>query len=289
MSKKKSFYTCKDDKVFKTIFCNSNNPEPMKELLSRILKEEIKTFEFLTNELPVSYVLEKSKRVDCLMLVNNKYVHVELNTETAKFIRVRNYASFSSIFSKNVMVGEEYDVNKQFIHIDISFNLSKKKDCKMNNTVNDHKDDYIENLRLVEFNMDKIIDYWYNNDTEMINKYKHLIVLNLPRKELEKIIEKEDDEFMVYVGKSILELNDQERYAPLITPEEDYILTMNSYKRLARDEGLAEGRAKGLEEGRAAEKNSMALNMLKENCDIAFITRMTKLSEKEVKALQTTL
>ena len=36
--KEKKFYTAKYDRVFKTIFCNEDDPTLLKELLERILK-----------------------------------------------------------------------------------------------------------------------------------------------------------------------------------------------------------------------------------------------------------
>ncbi|MBR1413079.1 MAG: hypothetical protein IJ574_00210, partial [Bacilli bacterium] len=86
---------------------------------------------------------------------------------------------------------------------------------------------------------------------------------------------------MVYVGKSVLDLNDQERYSPLVTPEEDIMLLKNTYKHV----GLEEGRAEGQEQ----KAKTTALNMLREKCEIPFIARMTELSEQEVKNLQATL
>ena len=36
----KKFYTAKYDRVFKTIFCNEDDPTLLKELLERILKQK---------------------------------------------------------------------------------------------------------------------------------------------------------------------------------------------------------------------------------------------------------
>ena len=286
MPKEKStFLTCKSDRVFRTIFCNREHPDLMIGLLERILQEKIYSFEFLNDFLPISHTKERTKTVDALMLVNNKYIHLELNSCADEYIHFRNFAMFGNIVSKNGLRGKMYDPKLQFIHIDISFNLSKNEDDQMDNTINDYKKEYIHNLLIVEFNMDKIMSYWYNNDTKKIEKYKHLIVLDLPKEELKKVVEKEDDEFMVYVGKSVLDLNDQERYSPLVTPEEDIMLLKNTYKHV----GLEEGRAEGLAEGQEQKAKTTALNMLREKFDIPIIARMTELSEQEVKALQATL
>ena len=52
-----------------------------------------------------------------------------------------------------------------------------------------------------------------------------------------------------------------------------------------REEGMELGREEGLELGRNEEKIETAKEMLKNNCDINFISRITKLSIPKIKAL----
>ncbi|MEF2662758.1 MAG: transposase, partial [Bacilli bacterium] len=75
-------------------------------------------------------------------------------------------------------------------------------------------------------------------------------------------------------------------------------MTLEEAKKEARDEALAEGRAEGLKEGRAeglkegkAEgvkqgKIDIAKAMLKENCVIELIAKVTDLSIKEIEKLK---
>ena len=46
---------------------------------------------------------------------------------------------------------------------------------------------YIDNFEMIEFNMDKIMNYWYNSDRKKVNEYKHLIMLDLDEKDLAKL------------------------------------------------------------------------------------------------------
>ena len=53
-----------------------------------------------------------------------------------------------------------------------------------------------------------------------------------------------------------------------------------------REEGRWEGRKEGLKKGRQERDREVVLNMLKEKTDIAFISKVTGLSEKEIKKLK---
>ena len=46
---------------------------------------------------------------------------------------------------------------------------------------------YVENFKIIEYNMDKIMDIWYSLDEEKIYKYKELIMLDLDEEGLEKL------------------------------------------------------------------------------------------------------
>lgn len=51
-------------------------------------------------------------------------------------------------------------------------------------------------------------------------------------------------------------------------------------------EGLRKGRQEGQKEGRQEERQQIVLNMLKEKADIAFISKVTGLSEKAIRKLK---
>ena len=67
-------------------------------------------------------------------------------------------------------------------------------------------------------------------------------------------------------------------------------MTLEEVKKEAREEALAEGRAEGLKEGKAEgikQRNSeIAKAMLKENCVIELIAKVTNLSIKDIEKLK---
>ena len=154
----KKFYIAKYDRVFKALFCNEDDTYLLKEFLTRLLDKEIKHINFLNNELLINNVSSKNKTVDLLAVADDMYVHIEVNTSRdKKYFHIRNFTYFTEIYNKKTLKGEDYKFEENFIHIDLSYNLSNKENIV--NTyylVDENKNKYIENFEIREYNMDKI-------------------------------------------------------------------------------------------------------------------------------------
>lgn len=201
----------------------------------------------------------------------------------------RNFIFFSSIFNKKTKRGEQYDTTTEFIHIDFTYGLNKNEEEKREYYVMDEKNKkYIENLKIIEYNMDKIMRYYESNDEKKIKEYGHLIMLDLDKNNLRKL--SKGDDFIMKFDKELEELNERETYEPALTYEEDLIYCMNTEKALARKEGreagLKEGHAEGLKEGSKDKAISIASNLLNENIDISIISKTTGLSVEEIDKLK---
>ena len=77
------FYTAKYESIFLATIVNK--PNLMKLLLEIILKEEVKEYVLLSNKLIKDK--EKGKKVDILVLANNKTINIELNTSFSEVIK----------------------------------------------------------------------------------------------------------------------------------------------------------------------------------------------------------
>ena len=109
--------------------------------------------------------------------------------------------------------------------------------------------------------MDKITDYWYNLDMEKVKEYKHLIMLDLEKDDLDKI--SNGDDFVEAYEDKVTDLNNQETFRSFMSYEEDQELIQNTEKAMAYEDGISHG----IEQ----EKLEIAKNMLKENIDISII------------------
>ena len=61
---------------------------------------------------------------------------------------------------------------------------------------------------------------------------------------------------------------------------------MQDVREIIKEKGRWEGERKGRKEGRQEERKQIVLNMLKKKTDIAFISEVTGLSEKEIRKLK---
>lgn len=278
----RKFYKGKVDRVFKSIFANEDDPSLLQEFLSRLLDKKIEIIHFLKNEQPIVSVNDKTKSVDLLVKIDNEYTHLEVNTSSNLLIRTRNFNYFTNIYSRKTTKGQIYDFKTKFLHIDLNYNMPINSDFKYSyfiQTLNGDK--YIDNFKIMVFNMDKYMKYWYTNDSENIDKYKHLIMLDLEENDLKKL--SIGDDFVKEFEDKITNLNNQETFQSFMSYEDDQRLLNNSYKAMAYEEGMEKGTKIGIKQN----KIETAKNMLELDIEIDKIIKVTGLSLSEINDLKT--
>ena len=276
----------------------------MRCLLGEILKINVWKIQFLNTELKVKNVRERRKIVDCLLKVNdNIYIHLEINSRKDETIALRNLIYFYHFVSTKTMRNEEYDKNNQFIHIDFSYGLANSKEVEeeykeRNKTA---KIEYVDCIKLIEFNMDKIVKFWYDENEKEIDKNKYLIMLNLEKEELEKLSKKfEGDELIMEYKEKCEKLNEDEYFTSFLSYEDDQRFLKNTYisegerigeKRgleLGEKRGIALGEKRGLAIGKEqlkTAKNEMARSMLKDGFTVEQVSKYTKLPKSSILSL----
>lgn len=246
---KKKFYTDKNDRVFKATFCDEENTYLLKEFLERIYFNDISKIKFLRSELVIKNIKSKNRMVDVLIEVDGVILHVEINSEaSATYLHIRNFSYFSEIYNKKTLKGEKYNTKDEFLHIDLSYELSKKfkKSKRVFYVMDDEEYKYVENLKIIEYNMDKIMNFWYDEDEKNITKNLHLIILDLDLDSLNKLLKEfklseKDDLFVRKFKERIEELNDDDYFVSSISREEDLERISNTKQTLAFDEGIEQG------------------------------------------------
>ena len=106
----------------------------------------------------------------------------------------------------------------------------------------------------------------YNGEKEMCL----LGMLDMDQEELESI---KGDKYMDRLKEEVVEINNDEEMIKLLSDEDEERLYINTMKEIGREEGVKE---KTVE---------MVKKMLKENIDISTISRVSELSEKEIKEI----
>lgn len=280
----KKFYNGKYDIVFKAVFCDENNPLLLKTFLEKLLHISIQEIVFLKQELQPNDVKERKKIVDLLVKVDNHYLHIELNPMNKIYLHIRNFCYFANIISKNTRKVKEYDLATQFIHIDISYGIKGREAKEEYYLMNKDNHLYIENVKIIEYNMDRIMEYWYTSDKEKIEEYKYLIMLDLDRESLGKLAK--GDRFMEAYQKKVETLNDSDIYTPWITPEEDAEMILNTEKHISYNEGVEQGIEQGIEQGKNDRNIEIAKSLLKMDIGIEIIAETTGLSLERLSQLQ---
>ena len=284
-SKKRKFYTGKSDIVFKAIYCNEDNKYLTNYFLKKLLNEDVNVIGFLNTELNVNHVLSRRKTVDSLICTEDKMIHIELNSNgSASYLNIRNFTFFSEIYNKKTLAGKKYKDDIDFIHFDFSYNLSKSnKNLVRIYTVNDRNGhNYINNFKIIEYNMDRIMKFWYDEDEENIIKYIHLITLSLNLKELNKLLKnyklsKEDELFVREFLENLKELNKEDYFVSSISKEKDLEMIANT----VFDQGIEQGIEQGIFQ--------TAKNFIKLNIPLNKISEATGLSISELKKIKTTI
>ena len=189
-----------------------------------------------------------------------------------RYLHTRNFIYFSTLYCKKVQRGGEYDFKTKFLHIDFTYQLGlKKEECIHYYIQSNTGEKYLENIEIIEYNMDRIMNYWYNEDKEKVLEYRHLIMLDLNTNDLRKL--SKGDDFVKEFEEKITDLNERETFQSAMTYEEDQKLILNTEKRISFNEGKEE------------ERQEIAKTMLKKGIDISVISECTGLSIEEIDRL----
>lgn len=127
---------------------------------------------------------------------------------------------------------------------------------------------------ILEYNMDKIMEFWYSKDEKEIEKYKYFIMLDLEPEDL-KILSKKDK--LVEEYKMDVEIiNRDVRFREYMSEEEDRRKCYNSDISIAKKEGMKEA---NMETAKSLLK--LGINTLEQ------IAECTNLSLEEIKSIKT--
>ncbi len=290
--KRKTFFNVRDDKVFKAIFADPADTFLLETLINLIFHTKVKNIKFENPELLKRNAIERAKTCDFVAHVDDKLLHIELNSQYRKWLHLRHFNFFTTSIDKQTEVGEKYDIKNFYIHVEFTYNLpnSKNLDYVLVYTLETSKHlKYVDNVYFVEFNMDRIRKEWYNVIDERERKlYYYLSKFDMKKEELE--INEEDDEFVKKLKEKLKMLNRNKKFVTFLSREKDIEYQMNTERSEGIDEGINIGFSKGITIGKSEGKNEskieIAKNMLNEKVDFNIICKTTGLTEQEVLNLQ---
>jgi predicted transposase/invertase (TIGR01784 family) len=274
------FYTCMYDRAFKEVMLNENNKEILKSVLTSALKVEIYEIELLNQELNSGNVHVKRKHIDAHLKTNEGVIEVEVNAYPEKYVYPRNMAYMCNMYASNTLVGEEYTESTKFIQINFTYRKEEKEAYNIYKIQNKEGKEFVKNFIIYEFNMKYYMDLWYNKNKKGIEDNKYIIMMGLEEKEL-KQLSREDKVVGEYM-EELKKVNANPRFIEYMSEEEDERKIRNSQLKEARETGLEEGIKEGIEEGKQEGQKQIIINMLKENMDLHFISKVTGFQIEEI-------
>lgn len=263
------FYTCRYDAAFKYVMGDEKSKDILKTILELILKIKIEEIEYLNIETVEESIKIKGKRLDLRILTDNKNINIEVNSCYKTYMHVRNMAYMCNLYERHILTGKIYNNKTEFIQINLTYGIPKK-DTKIIRRYEMSDDDgklFVNNFVIYEINMEKIMNFWYDNKKEEIEKFKYLIMLDLGEENLKKL--SKTDKVVEKYMERLVRINENPEFQEYMSKEEDD-------KRIRNSE---------LEEGIKTRTVEIVNNMLKHGDDINYISEITNLSVDEIKEI----
>lgn len=273
------FYTSKYDRLFKKIFFKEEDHDLLEELIKEITNLVICVEKIVNCELPITDIFEKEKRVDGIIDTTKERIHIEINSDTKDYYRMRNFLYFVAIMLEDIKRGKNYNPKKKYIHISLDFsdknhlqNITKYRCYDVINRVAT-----VKNITLYYVNVSRIKRIC-NEKKDLQKEYALLYALDLGKEELMKFAERTDNKMVKKYKDEITKLNDDTIVIKSLTYEEDREMLMNAIK----EDYLEEGRVLGVKEGQNQTKLETAKKLLEMNMSLDDIVNVTGLNKKNV-------
>ena len=273
------FYTSRYDRLFKKIFFKEEDHDLLEELIKEITSLVICVEKIVNCELPITDIFEKEKRGDGIIDTTKERIHIEINSDTKDYYRMRNFLYFVAIMLEDIKRGKSYNPKKKYIHISLDFsdknhlqNITKYRCYDVINKVAT-----VKNITLYYVNVSRIKRIC-NEKKDLQKEYALLYALDLGKEELMKFAERTDNKMVKKYKDEITKLNDDTIVIKSLTYEEDREMLMNAIK----EDYLEEGRELGVKEGQNQTKLETAKKLLEMNMSLDDIVNVTGLNKKNV-------
>ena len=281
------FYTSRYDRLFKKIFFKEEDHDLLEELINEITNLVVCVEKIVNCELPITDIFEKEKMVDGIIDTTKERIHIEINSDTKDYYRMRNFLYFVAIMLEDIKRGKNYNPKKKYIHISLDFsdknNLQNITKYRCYDVIN--KVVTVKNITLYYVNVSRIKRICKENK-DLQKEYALLYALDLGKEELIEFAERTDNKMVKKYKDEITKLNDDTIVIKSLTYEEDREMLMNAikedYLEEGRELGVKEGHMLGIKEGQNQNKLETAKKLLEMNMSLDDIVNVTGLNKKNV-------
>ncbi len=278
------------DAIFKKVFAISKNRRLISYLISYITKIDYlyiyENFKYGNTELLKKRYDEKGLVTDLIIYLKEEIINIEMNKYVSKGILIKNNIYHHNIASSSIKKGENYNKIKKSIQINLNCKKSKIKKLIHKSKMQDDEGLIITDDNYVTYhvNMELALKKWYSKD-KLTRFEKILVMMQLRTKEDIMQIAKGDEMLMIF-GKSIVGANEELGVYDKEAADE---LVRQIDMEDAKEKGIKLGVRRGQKQGLAQKAREIALNMLKANMNIADVSKLTGLKQKEIIELSNNL
>ena len=266
------YYISMNKAVF--YYCIGTKEKRIKLFLEQVLKREIIKVEIKNVKLLKDYINSKEKIIDYLVLTDIGYINVEINNNKESWIMERNISYACKIVTNSIKKGEDYYDAIKVIQINLN-RLGKTEEgiveyaLRLDKKVKGYKKELSDIIKIYMVNIDYYKEIYKRKDKKLIKENSMICMLDLKEEE----IECEGNEIIMGYKKDLERINDDEDFVKWMSYEEEEKKIKNTIKKIGENEGIKKG------------KLEIVKNMLKENFEISRISKVTGLSEKQIKSL----
>ena len=235
------WYSGKYDRAFKEVMLKESNRDLLTMLLEHILKVKINNITILNSEKLLSNIHVRSQRLDLNLDTNIGKINVEVNSTYKKITPSRNFSYLADLYSHNILVGKEYDINKKYIQINLSYGLNNNiEPIDIYKIMNTKGNTYIDNFIIYSINMDYYNNLSNTNDTKKIKDDIILVMLGQEREKL-NILAKKYKVVSKYMNE-LDEVNKNPKFREYMSYELEQEILRNSERKLGVEEGIEQGK-----------------------------------------------
>ena len=182
----------------------------------------------------------------------------------------------ANLYSRSVDISEDYNKVRKCIQLNLTsgkkgIDLRSEYALLKRNVLEEEV--FSENFKIYEINVDLLKEAYYNNNVEIVNKYKPVIMLTLDREELEEF--SVGDERIMEYKKRVEKLNSNPEFMVFMSREEDQRKTENTLRNIVNEQSQELSNI----------KCDTARKLKEKNVDIKIISETTGLSIEEIQAL----
>ena len=310
--------------MFKKVFGDKENTNPIKILLKCILDIEAKEIEILNPEIIGSSYYDKRTIVDLIVkLEDGTKIGVEMNTNVNKYLIDRNVFYMFKVMSHDMRKGNMYNTLNRHIQINIDCEGKHIKPIERYSLMEREKHKILtDKIEIVRVNLPYYVEKCYNEDVKKLDyKDKFIGIIGIENNNLLKSLT-EGDKSMEEIASKVEDFSNDEEIIGAYDAEWHKIETervvklanQEEYEEQRRDieerkrdiaklrkefeeskQEFEESKQKLEEDKQEFEEKKQsyvnegieqtAVNMLKENLDINIISKVTGLNIAQIKEL----